>query len=142
MLAGKSSSLCRTMKYVNKIGTVLTAIFQAQRCNCQNPTVPMPHSYEGDWQTTSSRNHKMAKQKRKNPFDVVIYGDSITEHLQGTDLGTGFRRWIEHRKVFQRAFEKESGGLVDGLALGIGGDTVRYLFRSSPRLSSQHCFQL
>ena len=52
----------------------------------------------------------------------MLLGDSITEHLAGTELGQAEETWEEHSAVFDRLFTKEGGGDIQGLALGIGGD--------------------
>jgi lysophospholipase L1-like esterase len=60
-------------------------------------------------------------------LDVVILGDSITEHLAGTELGQVEETWERHSAVFNRLFTKHGGGDVEGLALGIGGDACAQL---------------
>ena len=57
-------------------------------------------------------------------YDVVLIGDSITEHLAGTDLNRKSQPWEKTFKIFQKMFARSNGGEVEGLALGIGGDRV------------------
>ena len=77
------------------------------------------------WKGATRRNHHLAQKQHEGPYDVVLLGDSITEHWIGADLGTYLDHWAPINDVFEAHFNKEAGGMVDGLALGIGGDRVR-----------------
>jgi hypothetical protein len=56
---------------------------------------------------------------------VVFYGDSITiERWLGTSLGIPDRAAQKNLAIFQSSFEIKSGGKVEGIAMGLGGDTV------------------
>ena len=57
-------------------------------------------------------------------YDVVLLGDSITEHWFGTEFGMPADAWQEVNLVFREELTKLGGGRVDGLALGIAGDRV------------------
>lgn len=57
-------------------------------------------------------------------------GDSITEHLNGNELGQPEESWEEHSAVFDKLFSRDSGGEIEGMALGIGGDgSAQLLYR-------------
>ena len=83
-------------------------------------------------------------------LDVVFLGDSITEEWNGRWYGKFSERNEGIRKVFDDLFRRENGSSVEGLALGIAGDTVRArlllcvsLFRSYVfRLACSICFLL
>jgi hypothetical protein len=70
----------------------------------------------------------IASQFAGDRYDVAFFGDSITEHWAGTDLNYESKPWREVSKVFRDHFTKQGGGKVDGFALGIGGDMVRFLW--------------
>jgi lysophospholipase L1-like esterase len=66
-------------------------------------------------------------------LDVVLLGDSITEHWLGTDLGVEHKKWEEHFQVYQELFQNKNSRddndkvTTSGLALGIGGDMCPHL---------------
>ena len=60
---------------------------------------------------------------QKKPVDIALIGDSMVEHLQGTELGQLVPEDLARDlDVFDQLFTKQGGGKIDGLALGIGGD--------------------
>jgi hypothetical protein len=77
----------------------------------------------GNWETPWKRNVELAAHAT-NPLDVVLLGDSITEHWMGTRLGVPAPKRLENAEAFHDLFTKKGGGRVDGLALGIAGDRV------------------
>uniref|UniRef100_A0A7S2MVJ4 SGNH hydrolase-type esterase domain-containing protein n=1 Tax=Helicotheca tamesis TaxID=374047 RepID=A0A7S2MVJ4_9STRA len=56
-------------------------------------------------------------------IDVVFLGDSFTEQRQGTASGKIEKSFAEIQTAFDKMFTKDKGGLFEGLALGIAGDT-------------------
>jgi hypothetical protein len=77
----------------------------------------------GNWETPWKRNVELAAHATK-PLDVVLLGDSITEHWLGTEMGVPVAKRRENAKVFHDLFTKDGGGRVEGLSLGISGDRV------------------
>jgi predicted ATP-dependent serine protease len=77
-----------------------------------------------DWNATFERNKAAAAQYEKE-YDVVFFGDSITEHWAGTELSFPVEDWQKVNTVFREIFTSLGGGRVEGLALGIAGDRVR-----------------
>jgi len=63
----------------------------------------------------------------KEPYDVVFLGDSITEQWNGHQYGLGKSKLKGVKSAFDKLFRKENGAEVDGLALGIAGDTCANL---------------
>lgn len=53
-----------------------------------------------------------------------MLGDSIIEHWNGLDLGYSNPAWKKVNNVFNHIFQRKTGGKVNGIALGIGGDRV------------------
>jgi hypothetical protein len=76
------------------------------------------------WNATFDRNKGLVAQFGEE-HDVVFFGDSITEHWEGTSKGLPVDAWQEVNNVFRKEFTRIGGGRVDGLALGISGDRVR-----------------
>ena len=113
-----------------------------ENCKCrQNPTEAYLRmnnkdpQFEKAWNTTFNRNKKQAavgaeKDDKDNNkiHDVVLYGDSITEHWQGTSKTNADNSdWQDIHEVFKEKFTSAGGGRVEGLALGIGGDRCSQL---------------
>jgi lysophospholipase L1-like esterase len=67
-------------------------------------------------------------------LDVVIMGDSITEHLNGTRFQGSVLLPDSYGDLFRSFFTREGGGTLEGLALGASGDTVR-----QKDCRKQHC---
>jgi lysophospholipase L1-like esterase len=57
-----------------------------------------------------------------NDVDVVLIGDSIVEHWEGKDMGINEPTLHRDHLVFEELFSKKGGGLIEGMAHGIGGD--------------------
>ena len=55
--------------------------------------------------------------------DVVLLGDSIIEGWRGISLGQPVATKKPNMKVFDALFSRESGAAVQGLALGLAGDS-------------------
>jgi lysophospholipase L1-like esterase len=100
-------------------------------CQCRNPTIPVPKTVEF-WQLAFERNQAMAKKRAEDPtpLDLVILGDSITEHWMATAGGVVNSAYEEHHRAFQAILTRDGGGIVDALALGIAADRIpNLLFR-------------
>jgi hypothetical protein len=102
-------------------------------CQCRtNGIAYYPDNYDNYmsrlWDTTTNRNVALiSREPQISEYDVVFYGDSITEHWMGTDLSKSHDKWAKIHQVFDDAFNKRNGkGSLDGIALGIGGDRVRF----------------
>ena len=60
-------------------------------------------------------------------LDVIFFGDSITEEWNGRWHGKLLDQLNNTNDAFKKYFKKEEGGLIEGLALGIAGDTAMNL---------------
>jgi hypothetical protein len=60
-------------------------------------------------------------------LDVVFLGDDLVEMWTGLGLNVPLAdpNGQEIQKIFNRTFTKAGGGALDGLAMGIRGDSVR-----------------
>ena len=56
-------------------------------------------------------------------FDVVFFGDSITEDWTGSRFGEPDERHAETKTVFESLFTLSGNASYDGVAFGIAGDT-------------------
>ena len=69
-------------------------------------------------------NKAAAGDARSQNLDVVFFGDSITEGWTGKQYGNDRPGLEDVLEVFDSYFYTDRGGEVEGLALGIAGDTV------------------
>jgi lysophospholipase L1-like esterase len=98
------------------------------RCRCQSPLVAQAKGM-GFWEQARQRNIGLITERPVNAtsgrielLDVVFYGDSITEHWMGTDVGVVRRGNAPIQKVFQETFQDKKSSKYQGIALGISGD--------------------
>lgn len=94
-------------------------------CSCTSPLVPkaaVDDSQIPQWNEAFQRNVDLVKNISAT-VDVVLLGDSITEHWQGTSMGR--EKYPEINKVYMDLFQNKRTTGVTGLALGISGDRVR-----------------
>jgi lysophospholipase L1-like esterase len=123
------------------------ALQPSQTCRCLNPVLPVPRlghlripwlpilgRLRNRWFEAFQRNLKLIADTVSTAIpgagnlDVVLLGDSITEHWLGTELGMKEQTWSEHFQVYQELFQSENNNdAVSGLALGIGGDNAPHL---------------
>jgi lysophospholipase L1-like esterase len=106
-------------------------------CQCLNPVLPVPRTgkLRSRWSLSFQRNLQLiadtvsTNATGTGDLDVVLLGDSITEHWLGTDLGTEYTTWSEHFQVYQELFQNKdnNSNATSGLALGIGGDNCPHL---------------
>lgn len=56
-------------------------------------------------------------------LDVAFIGDSITEQRVGKNMGKEQPTLKANAKTFQKTYSKANGGKLDGIGLGVAGDT-------------------
>lgn len=102
--------------------------YTRQSCHCSNPfkpvaRVPRNPEYFLKWDSTLQRNIRLAESfADEEKLKVVFYGDSITEHWLGTDLGAETQEAMSVNHQFQSIFKDG-----EALALGLAGDRVSCL---------------
>ena len=95
-------------------------------CSCDDFTEPLNRYAKKDWIETHDRNVELIDPKKQ--YDVVFYGDEVTEGWNGRWLGRSMippSHATQIRQFFNETFTKMGGGEFDGVALGIMGDVVR-----------------
>lgn len=99
-----------------------------ETCTCQSPLEPLLRKkgkrFSKIWNSTFERNKALVSQFGEE-HEVVLVGDSITEHWEGTEFGMPADAWQDVNTVFREEFTTFGGGRVDAVALGIAGDRVR-----------------
>jgi lysophospholipase L1-like esterase len=130
------------------------ALPPGQTCRCLHPALPVPRTggLGHVWFQTFQRNLRLIAETLNvststsaasgattglttgtgSDLDVVLLGDSITEHWLGTDFGVKVKTWKEHFQVYQELFQNKKINdnnkvATSGLALGIGGDMCPHL---------------
>lgn len=74
--------------------------------------------------------HEKNKVQARNPppnLDVVFLGDQFVQAWTGEFFRGPIFGGIEIQSAFNRTFHRAEGGLVDGIAMGIDGDTTSNL---------------
>jgi len=95
-------------------------------CWCQDPTVPMPRPASHGW----SAMHRENTAKASNPppnLDVVFLGDQFIQAWTGRLSKGPIVGGLQIQSYFNQTFQRAQGGLVDGIAMGIDGDTTSNL---------------
>lgn len=98
-------------------------------CTCEDFTDPVPRLEVHGWVEAWERNQRsaLARGKKVDPLDVVFLGDDLVEMWAGLGLNVplAIPNGQEIQKIFNRTFTKAGGGALDGMAMGIRGDSVR-----------------
>jgi lysophospholipase L1-like esterase len=91
------------------------------KCPCPDPTRPAEGNYGSAWRETHKRNMLLIEPfLQPKPLDILLLGDSITEHWIGTEMGGKNQEYVESRQVFMNLFYYNPD--IKGMALGISGD--------------------
>lgn len=94
-------------------------------CRCANPFVPIPQQAYAGWHAVVDMNIALLQDNYSSVQpDVVLYGDSITEHLLGRSYGKVTPRYDGLVNVTESVLTKGGGGKINGLPMGIAGDFV------------------
>jgi hypothetical protein len=132
--ASDSSSCAKDLdisywKLYNTISSKKTTNYCQEACTtCTSPLVPkaaVDDSQLSLWNEAFQRNLALVKNTTAMP-DVVLLGDSITEHWQGTSMGQP--KYPEIHQVYQDLFQNKPETGIEGLALGISGDRVSIVY--------------
>lgn len=95
-------------------------------CRCQDPTVPESKEDNKRWYALYEKNKRLASNPPSN-LDVVFLGDQFVQAWTGEFYKGPVYGGEEIQHAFNRTFHRAEGGLVDGIALGIDGDTTSNL---------------
>lgn len=94
-------------------------------CRCEDPLVPTERGEFKPWTIAHAANKQQLQQQSGGVVDVAFLGESLVEEMNGRWMGrTNGAQLQTMRTMFQNKFTRNSSG-VEGIALGIAGDTVR-----------------
>ena len=115
-------------------------------CACDDPTDSLSRYDTPGWSDSHDENKRIASSHANANLDVVFLGDETTQAWAGKNMGRPASGGNMIAGMFNATFQKERGAVLEGLALGIGGDSVSCsLFilsmkhRSSGSKSAQSC---
>lgn len=93
-------------------------------CSCDDPLTPRS-GIGKEWHEAHQLNIENINGfvSDTSTNDIVFLGDDITEEWSGKSMGVSQENLGKTLHVFQRLFTRDGGGPIDGLALGIAGDT-------------------
>jgi len=110
-------------------------------CTCPNPLLPQGKITNESWMTQHYNNialvqwysavlssqQQQEQQQEEKQLDVIFIGNSITEQRQGTNMNKVVDKYTSIKEDFDITFSKSKGGLFNGIALGLSGDTTTNL---------------
>lgn len=98
---------------------------ELEDCKCHNP-FSGGYDDDEDWHKVFDINlHALNETIGKgNPLDLVLYGDSIIERMNGRVFGKELDDGQEQFAISKEYFTKEGGGEIEALPLGIAGEEV------------------
>jgi hypothetical protein len=108
-------------------------------CKCENYTNPSPRSNHEGWRAAHESNkEKVANCKPQyDTFGILFLGDNLVENMNGLEYNWAIADREQITTGFNNTFLNEDDGNINGIALGIAGDSVRL-----PRTRSNDVAQL
>lgn len=101
---------------------------EEEDCKCHNP-FSKGYDDDEDWHKVFDINlHALNETIGKgSPLDLVLYGDSIIERMNGRVFGKLEDNIKDQLAVTKEMFTKEGGGQIEALPLGIAGEEIHTL---------------
>jgi hypothetical protein len=100
-------------------------------CQCEDPTDPQPRGNQRTWTVAHKANVKTVDKlvEAGTAVDIAFLGESVIEEMNGRWLGNKTDvRLQKLGKLFEKNFHASAGADLEGVALGVAGDTVRLVF--------------
>lgn len=101
-----------------------------ERCRCEDPLMPQSRSQYKAWVNIYKKNkQQIVAYKDSDLLDVAFLGESLVEEMDGRWLGRDDSDELKAiGKIFAKRFKKQKRPEnLEGVALGIAGDTVRMI---------------
>ena len=110
---------------------ILLLFTHAIRNRGGTPLIKEPEDYTGEPRTDEwwlPLHTQLVEEATNTAYDIIFYGDSITESLRGTMSGRQHERMEStNAKVFASMFKERKGKKVRATALGMSGDQTQHL---------------
>ena len=98
------------------------------RCRCTDPLEPLSRLEFPSWKRAQLANRRIVESYVDSDYlDVAFLGGSFVEEMDGRWRGDENNELGGVKKAFEQHFMRENSGM-DGVALGIAGDTVGAIF--------------
>jgi hypothetical protein len=100
-------------------------------CRCEDPLQPQARGEFRSWAKAHQANVGLVQGALESAksIDIAFLGESVVEEMDGRWFGDSKNEQLKKlAKSFDQNFSKEKGGQLDGLALGIAGDTVSHYY--------------
>ena len=119
-----------TSKYDLQIGKVDHWCLKGDdtSCRCEDPLQPQPRGEFRQWTKAHDANVKDIQHVVEvgTEIDIAFLGESVVEEMDGRWFGEKTGGSLSKLDdLFAKNFKKASGAKLEGLALGVAGDTVR-----------------
>jgi hypothetical protein len=98
-------------------------------CRCEDPLQPQARGEFRLWTKAHQANVELVQGAvgSARSIDIAFLGGSVVEEMDGRWFGKSRNEKLSQlAQIFDQNFSKEKGGSIDGLALGIAGDTVSH----------------
>jgi hypothetical protein len=94
-------------------------------CKCEDPMVPVSRAERKSWVQSFKNNRKLVKQYQESTdLDVAFLGESVVEEMSGRWMGQQRSAQLKSvETMFLNNFDKRRGARMQGVALGIAGDS-------------------
>ena len=101
-------------------------------CRCEDPLEPTSRGEYKSWVQAHHENKNLVEAFKDSEFlDVAFVGESLIEEMNGRWMGRPQSdELLAISKSFEKHFKRQNNGM-DGIALGIAGDTVSDKYKSS-----------
>jgi hypothetical protein len=98
-------------------------------CRCEDPLVPVSRAERKSWVQSFKSNRRLVKQYEgvalSEDVDVAFLGESVIEEMGGRWMGKQRSPELKSlNTMFLNNFDKKRGARMQGVALGIAGDTA------------------
>lgn len=100
-------------------------------CRCEDPLQPQSRGEFRTWSNAHKANVKSVEKlvEAGTMVDIAFLGESVIEEMDGRWLGDKTNQQLQKLgKVFEKNFHTSTGAVLEGIALGVAGDTVRFGF--------------
>ena len=99
-------------------------------CRCEDPLTPQPRGEYRSWTRAHESNLEDIKRvvEMGKSIDIAFVGESVVEEMDGRWMGQSGTQLQRLGDLFNKRFDTDKGGKLNGIALGVAGDTVRSWF--------------
>ncbi|CAB9508490.1 platelet-activating factor acetylhydrolase 1b, catalytic subunit [Seminavis robusta] len=113
---------------MNETDPLLCQSTNTKKCECLHPLRPQLQSTHPGWKVVVQMNVDLLQQNYSTlQPDVVLYGDSMVEHLIGRNYGHHSVDYQDTAVITKQLMTKRGGGHINALPMGIAADQIANL---------------